>query len=267
MVTMKIYSKVEILSQAKNFLTENPNGVLEILGPTASGKTGFSIELANFIHQKCGRNVEIISVDSRQVYRDCDISSAKITTEEMQGVVHHGLDIVNLDEPYNIVKFQAYCFKLIPEIQARGNVPVLCGGTALWLDAISENYVFSEEVDETGEFQKSTQKSNPKWPVFKIGLHWERKLLYERLNQRAIDQFENGMIEETKNIMKKYPKVTRSAFTSFGYQEIRDYLAGDLSYDEALALNQKRNRNYAKRQLTWWRGRTDVNWLERSSNI
>jgi len=192
-----MFSKTEILAQAKDFLAKNPNGILEILGPTASGKTGFSIELAEFLNQKCGKNVEIISVDSRQVYRDCDISSAKITTAEMAGVPHHGLDIVNLDEPYSVVKFQAYCFGLIPKIQARGNIPVLCGGTALWLDAVSENYIFSEAVDERGQFKKSDQKSEPRWPVFKIGLHWDRESLYERLNARASSIKMNGDASET----------------------------------------------------------------------
>lgn len=259
---MQIYSKSEILNQVKDFVMENPGGVLEILGPTASGKTGFSIELARFIDLECDKKVEIISVDSRQVYRDCDVSSAKITTEEMQGVPHHGLDLVDLDEEYNVVKFQAYCFRVIEEIQSRGNIPVLCGGTTLWLDAVSENYVFSEIQNGESVFEKSNQRATPKWPVYKIGLHWDRTKLYERLNARAVYQFENGMIEETKTIIQKYPNVTKSAFTSFGYKEIRSYLEDEMTYEEALELNQKRNRNYAKRQSTWWRGRQDVNWVQ-----
>ena len=254
---MKIVSKVAIFDQVKTFLSKNPDGVIEILGPTGSGKTGFSIELAEFLNRKA----EVISVDSRQVFRDCDISSAKITPEEMQGIPHHGLDIVNLDEVYNVAKFQQYCFQKIKEIQGRGNVPILCGGTGLWLDAVSENYVFATEKEDS-EFKKSTTKAAPLWPVFKIGIHWDREILYDRLNTRAQHQFENGLIEETKLITKKYPAITRSAWTSFGYQEVQAYLAGEITYDEALALNQKRNRNYAKRQLTWWRGREDVSWVQ-----
>ena len=252
---MKTVSKIAIFDQVKTFLSKNPNGVIEILGPTGSGKTGFSIEFSKILDQ----DIEVISVDSRQVFRDCNISSAKITDEEMQGVPHHGIDIVDLDAPYNVAMFQKYAFQKIDEIKSRGRVPVLCGGTGLWLDAISENYVFSEEK-EAGQFKKSTVKATPLWPVFKIGLHWDREVLYDRLNARAKHQFENGLIEETKYITKKYPAITRSAWTSFGYQEVQAYLAGEITYDEALTLNQKRNRNYAKRQLTWWRGREDVNW-------
>ena len=129
----------------------------------------------------------------------------------------------------------------------------------LWLDAISENYIFSVRKKD-----KSVQKGEPKWPVLKIGLHWDREVLYDRCNRRSIIMFESGMIEETKQILQKY-KLTKSAFTSFGYQEIQQYLEGTLTYEEAISLNQQRNRKYAKRQLTWWRGRADVVWLDMNS--
>jgi tRNA dimethylallyltransferase len=120
---------------------------------------------------------------------------------------------------------------------------------------VSENYVFSEEKSE-----KSTRKAPPRDPVLKIGIHWDRKVLYDRINARAEQQFEQGLIEETEKILKKYT-LSRSALTSFGYREIQDFLDGRISRAEALAANQKRNRNYAKRQLTWWRGREDVLWV------
>ena len=153
---------------------------------------------------------------------------------------------------------------------------MLCGGTMLWLDAVTENYVFPEEkiVDKNGAavFPKLNQKGKPPWPCLKLGLQWPRAVLYDRINQRAVQQFEGGLIEETKALLNQYgaPKaedrqaITLSAFTSFGYKEIKAYLEGALSYDEALALNQQRNRNYAKRQLTWWRGREDVVWVNLS---
>ncbi len=272
---MKIFLKAEILEQVKDFLAQNPEGVLEILGPTASGKTGFSIELAQFCAAECGRNVEIISVDSRQVFTDCDISSAKITTEEMFGVPHHGIDLVRPDQPFNVVDFKRYALQTISEIQARGNVAVLCGGTMLWLDAISENYQFgaieNPDYDPVlslkdpfghSRFNKSTDKAKPLYRFYKIGLHWEREKLYERINQRSVLQFEGGMIEETQAIVAKYPQIGHNTLTSFGYQEILSYLSGKITLEEAIAQNQQKNRNYAKRQLTWWRGREDVRWME-----
>ena len=126
----------------------------------------------------------------------------------------------------------------------------------LWLDAVTENYDF----DEKGT--KSNRKREPLWPCLKIGIQWPREKLYDRINQRAIQQFEGGIIEETIEVLKEHPAISRSAFTSFGYQEIKAYLDGLVTYEEALSKNQQRNRNYAKKQLTWWRGREDVNWIE-----
>lgn len=255
------------------FLDKHPNGLLVVLGPTASGKTGFSVELAQWVQSELGQTVEIISVDSRQVYRECDISAAKITSEEMGGIIHHGLDLVDLNQPYSVYDWQQYCFATIEDIQARGNIPMLCGGTMLWLDAVTENYIFPEEkiTEPDGEeaFPKLSEKGEPRWPCLKLGLQWPREVLYERINQRAVQQFENGLVEETKRVLAKYgapdptdrQRVTLSAFTSFGYKEIKAYLDGEMNYEEALALNQQRNRNYAKRQLTWWRGREDVVWV------
>ena len=174
----------------------------------------------------------------------------------MEGIVHHGIDFVDLEEEYSVYDWQQYCFKKIKEIQARGHIPMLAGGTMLWLDAVTENYDF----DEKGT--KSDRRKEPLWPCLKLGLSWPRAVLYERINQRAVQQFKNGLIEETIQVLKDSPHITKSAFTSFGYQEIEAYLKGLVTYDEALAKNQQRNRNYAKKQLTWWRGRTDVQWIE-----
>jgi tRNA dimethylallyltransferase len=250
---MKIYKKDEILEKIYAFLNtkSDQEKVLEILGPTASGKTNFALWLAKKINP-----AEIISVDSRQIYRKVDIASAKISNDEMQGIPHWGLGIRNPDEEFSVYDFQQYGFSKIKEILDKKSLPILCGGTMLWLDSISENYIFSSDLSI-----KSNTKGNSLYKFLKIGIHWERKILYERINKRSQWLFENGLIEETQNLLTHY-NLSHSALSSFGYQEIRDYLDEKLSYDEALLLNQKRNRNYAKRQLTWWRGRNDVIWLD-----
>ncbi|NCP67151.1 hypothetical protein GW756_03200 [bacterium] len=248
----------KITPLVESFVAQNPSGILVVLGPTASGKTSLSVNLAYWIQQNLNQTVEIISVDSRQVYKDCDISSAKISEEEKRGIVHHGIDIVDLETEYSVYDWQKYCTSTIKEIQARGNIAMLAGGTMLWLDAVTENYDF----DEKGI--KSDRRNEPLWPSFKIGLSWPRDVLYQRINQRAVAQFESGLIEETKRVMQEHPTITKSAFTSFGYQEIEAYLKGLMTYEEALSKNQQRNRNYAKKQLTWWRGREDVYWIELS---
>lgn len=250
-------SPAEILNKSREFLIKNPRGIIEILGPTASGKTGYSIYLAKWIEKEFNQKCEIISVDSRQIFRDMDISSAKITEDEMQGIPHHGLDLCNPDKEFNVVAFQKYAFEKIAEIQARGNRVILCGGTMLWLDAVSENYIFTEEKGG-----KSTQKGEPRWGVLKIGMHWKRTRLYRRTDLRSKIIFDKGLIAETREILEKYPNITKSALTSFGYIEISRYLAGEITLERALELNQQKNRKYAKKQLTWWRGRDDVHWLK-----
>lgn len=250
----------DILSQTaplvKTFLKVNPKGLLVVLGPTASGKTGLSVELAHWVKSELSQEVEIISVDSRQVYKGCDISSAKISEEEMEGVTHHGIDMVELETEYSVYDWQQYCMKLINEIHARGNMPMLAGGTMLWLDAVTQNYDFDEKGIKSG------RRKEPLWPCLKLGLRWPREVLYERINQRAVQQFESGLIGETVQVLKDHPGITKTAFTSFGYQEVEAYLKGLVTYAEALNKNQQRNRNYAKKQLTWWRGREDVVWLD-----
>ncbi len=248
---MRIYSKSEIFEVIKKFLKENESPVLEILGPTASGKTGFAIEIA----QKFGP-AEVISVDSRQIYKDINVASAKVTEEETQGVPHWGMDLISPEEGYSVAEFQKYAFEKIKEIQKRKALPILCGGTMLWLDAISENYLFNEK-----QGIKSTKKGKPRFPVLKIGIHWEREELYARINKRSEMMFQNGLVEETSEILEKY-KMNYQALTSFGYLELQKFIEGGISKERALELNQQRNRNYAKRQLTWWRGRKDVNWVK-----
>jgi tRNA dimethylallyltransferase len=247
--------QVKILT--REFLAQHPAGLLVILGPTASGKTGMSVGLAHYLLAELNQTAEIISVDSRQVYKDCDISSAKISEAEKEGIRHHGIDIVGLETEYSVFDWQGYCTKTIQEIQARGHIAMLAGGTMLWLDAVTENYEFDAQKGI-----KSDRKKAPQWPCLKMGLRWPREVLYKRINQRAVQQFEKGLIDETKRVMHQHPAITKSAFTSFGYQEIQAYQAGLMTYEEALTKNQQRNRNYAKKQLTWWRGREDVHWID-----
>jgi tRNA dimethylallyltransferase len=253
----------EILWGRIEQFTKNPTGkIIEILGATASGKSHLAVEIALKLKKK---NIvaEIISVDSKQIYQDCDISSAKISKQEMQGIIHHGLNIRTLDQEFNAYLFQQYAFKIIREIQDRGHLPILCGGTMMWLDAISEHYEFGWWQKIWREFFPGKfKKEKNAWKFLKIGINWERAKIYQRCNKRAVWQFENGIIEETKKVLKKYPHITKSAFTSFGYQEIEQFLAGKISQEKALEINQQRNRNYVKKQLTWWRGRDDVCWVD-----
>ncbi len=247
---MHLLSKSGILDLIDSFWNKNKRGVVEILGPTSCGKTTFSIEIA-----KKFTPAEIISVDSRQIYKEINIASVKITSREQQGIPHWGLDLISPEQIFSAYDFQQYAFGKIDEILHRQAHPILCGGTMLWLDALSENYVFSEKG------KKSNRKEKPRYPFLKIGIDLDRNTLYERINKRCEALFQSGLIKETQYLLRKYA-LSKSAFTSFGYQEIKDSLDGKISLDRALELNQQRNRNYAKRQLTWWRGRHDIFWVK-----
>jgi len=238
-----------------DFLDHHADGIIEILGATASGKTDYAVFLAQEIQKKNPRKkVEIIVVDSRQIFKHCDVAVAKISKKEMRGIPHWGLDLITPEQSFSVYDFQQYAFQKIAEIFSRGHIPILSGGTMLWLDAISENYILKSRS------KKSVEKGPPRWPVFKIGLHWPRAVLYDRINQRAVCMFANGLAKEAKCLFKQY-RLSGSVVTSFGYAEIRDMLGGKISAEKALAINQQRNRNYAKRQLTWWRGRPDIYWI------
>ena len=254
------FSKPEIFVKIREFLSKNPSGVLEILGATGSGKTDFSIEVAGFLKSEFQRNSEIISVDSRQIFRGISVASAKISPTEMAGIPHHGLDLCEVGERFSVVDFQRFAFAKISEIQSHGAVPILCGGTMLWLDAISENYDFSADLTV-----KSTRKLPPRWKFLKIGVHRERAELYERLNSRTKLQFSSGLIEEVARL-RAGGEMSHTAATAIGVEEVLDFLEGRISEEEAILRNQRRNRNYAKRQLTWWRGREDVFWVDLTKN-
>ena len=157
-------------------------------------------------------------------------------------------------------QFQQYAFETIKDIQARGKKVILCGGTMLWLDAITENYAFSETKGE-----KSTEKNDQLFESLKVGMYWPRPKLYDRINLRVDLQFDDALKEEVENLYKLYPNMTKTAETSTGVQEMKAYLDGMCTLDEAKEINKKRDRNYAKRQLTWWRGRKDILWCDSSN--
>ena len=276
-----------------------------ILGPTGSGKTDLAIKLAKKF------NGEIISADSRMIYRKLDIGTAKPTLIERQGVPHYLIDVADPSETFTLANYKRVALKSIREIHDRGKVPFLVGGTGLYIDAVAQNFTIprvlpnlklrlqlEEEIKQKGENflynrlkkldPKSALKIDPRnhryliraleialsgkkksdsrgkqlFDVLFLGLDVPREKLYLALNQRAIEQFEKGVIEETQQaldfgISKKSP-----ALSGFVYREIVDFLEGKYSHEEALRLVQQKNRNYAKRQMTWFRRNKEIIWLK-----
>lgn len=278
--------------------------LLVILGGTASGKTALSVEIAKEF------DGEIISTDSRQVYKYMDIATAKIKPQEAEGIPHYMIDIIEPNEEFTLADFVNKAKIHIEDILRRGKLPILAGGTGLYTRAICENYKIprispnnklrqklQQELEEKGEEylyeelqkldpeaakkihphnhryviraieiaksgqKKADLKSKNQYNVLKFGIKWDREKLYARIDQRAQYQIEEGLINETKMLLQKGYDLSCPAMSSLGYPEMIKYITGEISLTCALELLQKNTRNYAKRQLTWFRREPDVIWI------
>ena len=275
--------------------------VIAIVGPTASGKTKLAIDTALKL------NGEIVSADSRLVYRGFDIASAKPTPEERQGIEHYMIDIVEPEFDYSVADFYDGAKKSIYEILKKGKIPIVAGGTGLYFRVLLENYdlprveanpklreeLESREKDDllqelktsdfpTYEKLKDVNKrrivralevskilgkpfsevSKTKEPEFDV--EWicpkieSREVLYDRINRRVDLMVEQGLIDETKYLLKKHGRI-KNFVDTIGYKEILTYLDGQASLEEALDKLKQHTRNYAKRQITWFKRNPSLN--------
>lgn len=269
--------------------------VIAVVGPTASGKTKLAIELAHKL------NGEVISADSRLVYKGFDIASAKPTLEEREGIPHHLIDIVEPEFNYSAGNYVEDAKKAIEDILSRGKTPIVAGGTGLYFRILLENYNLPN-VETDYELRAKLEKRSRedllkelenvdkptfervkdanlrriirsleliillKKPLSEIQLEkepeyeveWQmpkissREWLYDRINKRVDVMVEMGIIEETKNLIAKHGRIGNIVDT-IGYKEILTYLDGEATLKEALDKLKQHTRNYAKRQLTWFR--------------
>ena len=284
--------------------------VIVICGPTASGKTALSIELAKKI------NGEIVSADSMQIYKKMDIGTAKTTKEEMQGIKHYLLDFVEPSQRYSVAEFKKDAEKAIEEILQKGKTPIIVGGTGLYVDSLiygieyqtiefDEQYrkQLEERVEKEGletlyneakkidpqaiekislndkkrilrilEIYKATgknkteqeiesRKNGVKYDYKVFAINMDREKLYERINKRVDIMIEQGLVEEVKNLIKKYPEFP-TAMQAIGYKEIVEYLNNELSLEEAIEKIKQETRRYAKRQITWFKRIENLKWLD-----
>ena len=268
------------------------NKVLVVVGPTAVGKTALGIDLA------IKMNGEIISGDSQQVYQGLDIGTAKVTKAEQALAVHHLIDVRKWTENFSVHDFVMEANRLIKEIIERGNVPIIVGGTGLYIQSLiegyhlggQENHQAMMELRETlsaltdEELFEKVLKLNPNFPELNlrrairflelqtfgstdensgsdynfllIGLNAERKVLYERINQRVEQMMSEGLLAEARTLFEKAPDA--QAAKGIGYKEFFPYFSGEISLEEAVELVKRNSRRYAKRQLTWFRNRMEV---------
>ena len=289
--------------------------VIVICGPTASGKTSLGVELAKKI------NGEIVSCDSMQIYKDMTIGTAKPTLEEMQGIKHYLIDFVSPEKRYSVAEFKKDATNAIEEILAKGKIPILVGGTGLYIDSliygieyndikIDERYRKELEllVEEKGleflyekaveidkeamekispndkkrimrvlEIYKETGKTKTQQEIesrrkevkydFKIfAINMDRQILYDRINNRVDLMLKNGLIEEVKNILRKY-KTFPTAMQGLGYKEVVKYLDGEVTYEKMCENIKMKTRRYAKRQLTWFRKNKETTWIDGTNNM
>lgn len=280
---------------------EMNNRVIAVVGATASGKTSYAIELAKKI------NGEIISADSRLVYKGMDIGTAKPTIDEMQEIPHYMIDVVEPEYNYSVGLYVKEAKKHITDIISRGKVPIVVGGTGLYFRVLLENYDLPDvkpdyelrkelssysyeellemltKLDEkaANSVEKNDKKKliryieiikltgkpldlvrgvkekefNVEW----VGLNFPREILYDRINKRVDLMIEQGLIGETKKLLQKHGRISNITDT-IGYREVLSYLDGELSLDEAKDKLKQNTRNYAKRQLTWFRKNEQINW-------
>ena len=230
---------------------------LIILGPTGSGKTGVSIEIAKAL------GGEIISADSRAIYKGMDIGTAKPTLEEQQGITHYGLDLVSPGERFTVADWKSYAEAKIKDIKARGKVPIIVGGTGLYIDALIYDYHFKGPTGhKIGDIEQKTcsDRKKIKGDYLIIGIDWPTEELRERLKQRIDKMFSQDLYNEVQALVKQYGWGSQ-AMKSDIYEYAWKYLNQELSLDEAKEQCFYEDYHLAKRQLTWFKRNKDIIWL------
>ena len=218
-----------------------------ILGPTGSGKTGVSIKIAKAI------GGEIISADSRAIYKGMDIGTAKPTKEEQAGIPHYALDLVEPGERFTVADWKSYAEEKIKEIKARGHVPIIVGGTGLYIDALIYDYQFSEQ-------KNCSDRTGVKGDYLIIGIKWSTPDLRKRLVQRIEKMFSEELYNETKTLAQKYGW-DNQAMKSDIYEYAHKYINGELSLEEAKEKCFYEDWHLAKRQMTWFKRNQEIIWL------
>ena len=230
---------------------------LILLGPTGSGKTGISIKLAKNL------NGEIISADSRAIYKGMDIGTAKPTLEEREGVPHYGLDLVKPGERFTVSDWKAYAEAKIKDIKSRGHLPTIVGGTGLYIDALIYDYHFKGPTGmKIGDIEQKScsDRTEIKGEYNIIGIKWSTEELRERLSKRIDQMFCPALYDEVKKLVQAYGWGS-GAMKSDIYEYAYKYLKGELSLEEAKKHCFYEDWHLAKRQMTWFKRNDKIIWL------
>lgn len=285
--------------------------ILVIVGPTASGKTRLAVELAK------AHNGEVVSADSMQIYRRMDIGTAKPTAEEMDGIPHHMIDVADPEEDFSVARYVELASACVDDILSRGKLPIVAGGTGLYVDSLLSGRTFAafspesslrreleEELAERGgeamlselsqvdpeaaarlhpndhkrivralevyhstgktisEHNRETQALPPRYEALTIGLNFQdRADLWERIDARVDQMAANGLEREVRELLSSGLSPACTAMQAIGYKEFVAAVEGTMTWREAEELVKLRSRQYAKRQLTWFRRAPETHWL------
>ena len=277
-----------------------------ILGPTATGKSHCAIEIAKKFHG------EIISGDSMLVYRDMNIGTAKPTAAELAAVPHHLVNILPPEASFSVVDFKEQAQRLITEINQRGHLPIIAGGTGLYIKALLEDYAFnsvSEDNELRERLTREAQEQGPEalhqrlaqldaeaaarihpnnvrrvvraleaalggeqvnqygasespYDALVIGLEMERGALYERINRRVDLMLEAGLEQEVRDLLAHGVSPECQSMQSIGYRQLVWYINGSMDYAQAVDKLKQATRNFAKRQITWYKKMPYIQWLK-----
>lgn len=246
----KVFDSIQSL-----LLTSSPREkLIVILGATSTGKSSLALTLAQAL------DTEIISADSMAVYRGFNVGTAKPSPAELERVPHHIIDILDAEEKFSVGEFVRRARPIITELNLRGKIPIVAGGTGLYIQALVEGY----ELDDAGKSLVSHFKRTGElfYTAQIFGLTAERNELYERINRRTEQMFANGLVAEVSNLLASGISPAAQAMLGIGYKETVEYLNGNATLEETVAKVAKATRNFAKRQLTWYRRMNYIKWLK-----
>jgi tRNA dimethylallyltransferase len=278
----------------------NKPKIITIVGPTSSGKSGLAVKIAKKY------NGEVVSADSRQVYVGMDIGTGKITKKEMAGVPHHLLDVADPKKQFTVAGFKELADKAITDILSRGKLPIICGGTGFYIEAVTKNVLlpdvpvnkklreklFKKSALQLFEMLKKLDRNRasvidrhnkvrliraieiakvlgkvppikikPKYEVLSIGIKIEKDKLKEKIYTRLISRIKQGMINEAKKLHAKGLSWKRMKGLGLEYRALARHLSGELIKQEMIDRLNCEIRQYARRQIQWWKRDQNIQWF------
>jgi tRNA dimethylallyltransferase len=289
-----------------------PAQLIAVVGSTGTGKSELAIRITEAIRQD-GQAAEIVNADAMQLYKGMDIGTAKLPVSERRGIEHHLVDVLDVTQESTAAEYQKIARAKILEIQSRGAMPILVGGSMLYVAAVLNNFEFPvrdkelrasleqellelgpnamhqklvlldasaasridpengrrivralEIVTLTGEpFAAALPDEIESWQeVLEIGLRMDREILVAKLAERVREMWSRGMVEETQNLVSKGLRESVTAGYAIGYAQALAQLDGELSQEQAIESTIKLTQKYARRQMSWFKRDTRINWLD-----